>query len=280
MSFKPMFVLLIIVAVAGIAAQEPDRPPAFEVASMRPSRAGTESRVEVTPNGYRAVNVPLLRLMIEAYVPGAGSKAPFYEMNRVMGAPEWTKAEDFDVEARVSEADRTQWQKPPAQKVMLRAMLQALLSERCKLAVHREMRELPIYSLQVAKNGPKLKDAETADPAELERKHPGGIALPEGGVVLQGRQMSFFGTPMSTLAEMLSVPAGRPVEDRTGLTGRYDFALQLRDSNPPTGEAGTSPEPALSIFTALQEQLGLRLESAKGQVEMLVIDHVERPTEN
>ena len=104
----------------------------------------------------------------------------------------------------MGESDLLPWQKPDLQKAMLRAMLSELLWERCKLVVHREMKRVPMYALVLAKDGPKLKEAVSVDMAELGLKHPSGTALPGGGTLLnQGRQMSFFGTSIATLAEIL-----------------------------------------------------------------------------
>ena len=171
-----------------------------------------------------------------------------------------------------------------------REMLQALLADRFQLKAHRETRELPIYALVIAKNGPKLQESQ----------------IENGPFIRFGMgQLTFQGVAMSFLANMLSQPmlAGRVVQDRTGLKGKYDFKLEwmpdvaqiqrfraggggygtmsAQPLGPPAAGGDAGPEPSgPSIFAVLPEQLGLKLEPLKGQVEVLVIDHAEKPTEN
>jgi uncharacterized protein (TIGR03435 family) len=187
--------------------------------------------------------------------------------------------ERYDVVAKVDEADLADWQKPELKQTMLRVMLQAMLAERCKAVVHHESKEVPVYDLVVAKGGPKFRQAETVDAAELKKKHGGGGMVTGGGIAVHGPNgIQFYSISMAMLGQtVLSSVAGRPVLDKTGLTGRYDLALPW-SALPP--QPGASPADDESIFTTLPQALGLRLEPAKGQVEMLVIDHVERPTEN
>ncbi len=158
--------------------------------------------------------------------------------------------------------------------------LQALLAERCQLAIHRETKEQPVYALLVGKNGPKIQPVETKD----------GGAQPR---MMMGRGMvNGQGVELQMLATVLSNQLGRPVLDRTGLKGHFDIRLEwtpdpgqsitpLGGAPPPGVQAPPPPDPnGPSIFTAVQEQLGLRLESQKGPVEMIVIDRVEKPSEN
>jgi uncharacterized protein (TIGR03435 family) len=210
--------------------------------------------------------------------------------DQIEGAPAWLD-EPYDVVAKVEQADVVDWQKPEMRQTMLRAMLQAMLAERCKVVAHYGSKEAPVYELVVAKAGPKFKPAETTDTAELRRKHPeGGIMRGSITMALQGpSQTQYFAISMSILANtMLSSLVDRPVVDKTGLTGYYDLALPsaaLRRSPPPPPPGTSQPLDSASspldesIFAAL-EGLGLRLQSAKGRVETLVIDHVERPSEN
>jgi uncharacterized protein (TIGR03435 family) len=166
-------------------------------------------------------------------------------------------------------------------------MLRALLKERFKLVVHTEMRDVPMYALVVARGDGRLAsqlrraaiDCEAAEAAGevIPTPKPGerGLCDSEIGGEILGR-----GQRLSALARMLSLFAGRPVIDRTALTGGFDFDLRFPELNtppagaPPGGDAGTG------VFTALQEQLGLKLESTRGPLEFVVIDSVERPTEN
>ena len=154
----------------------------------------------------------------------------------------------------------------PASREKLMEMLQTLLVERFKLAFHRETRELPVYALVVGKNGPKLKEAADDEATEID-----------GG---DGDDLVFHGVPMGMLTGVLANSLDRPVFDETGLKGKYNFSLAWaeRRRKGATGEA-VSPD-APSIFTALQERLGLKLESRKAPVEMFVVDRLERPSEN
>jgi uncharacterized protein (TIGR03435 family) len=167
-------------------------------------------------------------------------------------------------------------------KQMLHAMMQTLLAERCKLVVHREMRERPIYALVVAKNGPKLKAAEQGEAEAIRAKHPDAVGVPGGsGFFVRGEKnghIDIYEATIGTLALLLSGPAGRSVVDKTGLTGIYDMHLDMGQKGPPPTDG--SADPGVSVFSSLQEQLGLKLESQKDQVEYLVIDRIERPSPN
>ena len=176
---------------------------------------------------------------------------------------------------------------------MLREMLQTMLAERCKVLAHYASRELPVYDLVIAKGGPKFKKAETLDAAELRRSHPAAGIMKGSGTMVEIEQESirFYAIPMSLLANtILSSVTDRPVLDKTGLSGYYDLTLPgsaLKPGRPPASPATPqTPDTALpplddeSIFTALPDALGLRLQPSKRPVETLVIDHVERPSEN
>jgi uncharacterized protein (TIGR03435 family) len=152
----------------------------------------------------------------------------------------------------------------------IRLMLQNLLTDRFQLKIHREMRDLPVFELAAAKNGAKLEEAADCGPSELKC----GLmttALTGGGMVKTARRVSMarFAEYLAALPDWAGI--GRPVLDRTGLTGLYDFSFEFA-----TGPNSTAP----SIFTALEQELGLKLESRREPVEMLVVDHVERPSEN
>ncbi len=258
------------------------------------------------------INHPLIGLFQIAYVPTGEGDSGFFRGARISGAPDWlSRTERLDVVAKVSEADMAEWQKPASQPKMLRTMMRALLEERLKTVVHIDSKTMPFFDLVVAKNGPKFKAAETVDSAELRTKHLGSLISPDGGAMVPAggmRQVNFFGVSMATLAPVLSYLSGRPVQDKSGLAGRYDFSIQMNFNllgpaiENATKKAGSSvdallpppPPPGLegssdalpsadsetSIFSVVQEQLGLRLEPDKGEVETLVIDHVERPSEN
>jgi uncharacterized protein (TIGR03435 family) len=278
---------------ANAAATAPAKAYAFDVISIRqnmnpmqPMAMGPQQgppQFGPTGDGYHMANQSLVLPLLTAYLPRVGGAA-FYAQDQVKGLPDWFMSERYDVDARIADEDRAQWQKPDAQKAMLQAMLQAMFAERCKLTVHREVKEVGVSSLVVAKGGPKFKET---DPTV---EHPGGIKLPWGGVMAfdPGKgTMSFYGASMASFASMMSSMGngGRPIQDKTGLTGNYDITLKMGDMmmGPQQGEQQGGPaanDPGVSITSLLQDQLGLKLVSEKGQVETLVIDHMERPSEN
>jgi uncharacterized protein (TIGR03435 family) len=167
-----------------------------------------------------------------------------------------------------------------------RLMLQSLLADRFRLTVHKETRVLPIYELVIAKSGPKLEETKGGD---SDGKGPNGV-MRQGMMVMGSGSLSGQGLPMTSLVRLLSRQLSRTILDKTRLTGRYDIALHCASDEGsippmPPGDAPAAPPPALestgpSIFTALPEQLGLKLQATKGPVETVVIDRVERPSEN
>ena len=160
---------------------------------------------------------------------------------------------------------------------MLQVMLQSMLADRLKLEVHRDIKEVPVYSLVVGKNGPKFKETNAAETHQgVTLPNGGGTVVPEDG----GHTIHFYAISMTSLAPLLTNWAGRPVQDKTGLTGKYDMQMP-NPAMPAAGADGIAPpaDPQGSVITAM-EDLGLKLVPGKGQVETLVIDHVERPSEN
>jgi uncharacterized protein (TIGR03435 family) len=256
----------VLASAVGVACAQ-ETAPTFEVASVRRDTAGGSKSAAVTADGFRMTNLPVLVPILKAYIPTTGGETAYFANDRIMGGPDWMRMDGYDIEAKVAAAELAEWHKPAAQNAMLRAKLQTLLVERCKLVVHREMKELPIYSLVAGKSGVKFTESKPGD------KRPAGVSLPGDAVLVPsngGQTLSFYGASMASVAQVLTNFAGRPVEDRTGLAGKYDLVLQ---------RGAPGDDAALSIFTAV-EDLGLRLEPAKAQVETLVIDHLERPSEN
>jgi uncharacterized protein (TIGR03435 family) len=261
-------------------ATEPAKAYAFEVVSIRQDKSAPSAGMQSfgpTADGYRMTNMLIGEAIITAYVPQVGGTA-FYTSDQVKGLPNWVNTERYDIDARIGDEDRAEWQKPEAQ----RAMLQAMFAERCKLAMHREVKEAEVYSMVVAKGGPKFKET---DPTV---EHPGGQKQPWGGVIVPAQNgLSFYGATMTSLASFISALAnpGHPVQDKTGLTGKYDLVMKFPPPPPPPapGEpqsATAAPDPRGSMAFSVLNDLGLKLEPAKGQVETLVIDHMERPSEN
>jgi uncharacterized protein (TIGR03435 family) len=186
-----------------------------------------------------------------------------------LGGPRWLESDRFDIEAKATG-------NPRREQVL--TMLQSMLADRFKLALHRETRELPVYEMAVAKGGPKFK--ARACVGQPGPDNPcGGFTVSLRGT-LTGRV-----APLAELAETLTTLLNRSVLDKTALTGKYDFDLKWTPDGTtirgPGDPDAPQPDPnGPSIFTAVREQLGLELKSAKGPVEVLVIDHVEKPDAN
>jgi uncharacterized protein (TIGR03435 family) len=225
-----------------------------------------------TPDGsFRGVNITLNSLFASAYD---------IKMDLISGAPGWVENAHFDVEAKVALEDAEAVKKLTQDQ--RRAMMRSLLEDRFHLKAHVETKTLPVYELVVAKGGSKLTLAAPDPP-------PSPDAKPDDPPKMRGRMMigpgSFEGTdiPIGNFVGNLGYIVNRTVIDKTGLTGKYDMKLkwipddQAMSAGPGSG-ANTDSGP--SIFTALEEQLGLKLVSSKGPVATLVIDHVEMPTEN
>ena len=223
------------------------QPPAFEAASVKLDRSGREQRWHREPGRLAVENLTLGDLVRYAYD---------VHSNQISGGPAWFDTDRWDIVAtagrEISESER-------------RRMLQTLLAERFQLTIRREMKDLPVYALVVAKGGPKLK------------ANTDGIERDEMDVSAAGFSQLFCqDVPMSRIAMILFNPTGRIVIDRTGIEGNFDFKLEWM---PDSARAAGNPDGA-SIFTAVQEQLGLKLESTKAPVEILVIERAERATEN
>jgi uncharacterized protein (TIGR03435 family) len=239
--------------------------PEFDVISIKPAKAGATGANSSFDNAtYTAANETLGEIIqYDAY----GITAP-----RILGIPPALEKARFDIEAKIDPVEYARMQAlPGAQRTeQFQLQVRQLLAERFKLVVHTETRELPVYALVVAKGSPKLKAAQKPD-SNSGRSRTG---------YLNGEGMTMEHLANS-LTRTSSAELGRLVIDKTGLTGKYDLTLRWTPDtgNPPmlNGEPDTS---APSIFTAIQEQLGLKLESTKGPVSVLVIDHAELPTLN
>jgi uncharacterized protein (TIGR03435 family) len=273
-----------VTAQAATAAATSARAYAFNVISIRENKTPVGALGDTLPfgptaDGYRMTNSGLGNaLLMTAYVPQVGGSAMF-RLDQVKGIPDWLGNERYDIDARIADEDRAEWQKPEARKKMLQAMLQAMFVERCKLAVHRELKDADAYSLVVAKGGPKFKETDpTVD-------HPGGLTLPWGGVMVPSKDgMNMYGASMASFVPYIAMRmnVGRPIQDKTGLTGKYDLVMKRQDmgSAPDEQQGGVPAYDPDSAMHSVLNDLGLKLESTKGQVETLVIDHMERPSEN
>jgi uncharacterized protein (TIGR03435 family) len=255
----------------------PSKAMAFDVVSIRQNVSTDFPRngpppFGPTPTGYRMTNSPLLLPILAAYVPQGGGSA--FTPDRITGLPDWAMQERWDIDAKVADEDIAEWQKPASQAKMLPAMMQAMLVERCKLAVHRDMKESSVYQLVVGKSGPKFKETNP------DEEHPGGFKLPWGGVLVpsNGGTQTLYGASMASVASVLSLIGGpnlgRQIQDKTGLTGKYDITIK-----PPAPTPGEAYDPSAMLYSVVEE-LGLKLDSGKAQVETLVVDHMERPSAN
>jgi uncharacterized protein (TIGR03435 family) len=264
-------------AAAPTAQAPTDKPASFEVVSIRKDTSITVGRDEiaVTRDGWHMAHGSLMAALLTAYIPTTPD-AMMYTTATLAGIPDWMRTELYDIDAKVAPADLAAWQDPARQRVIVRTMMQAMLADRCKLAVHRGTKEVAVYSLVIGKGGPKLKAAVPGDP------HPGATPIPGGGEFLANDgtgKAAFYDAPVRALAVVLSNLAERPVEDKTGLTGLYDMTFRRPRAGGPSTEPDTAPNPAPTIFD-VAESFGLKLEPAKSSVETLVIDHIERPSEN
>jgi len=252
------------------AQQRSVLPLAFEVASIKPTQSsgggvsggcrGIDSKF--APNDPR-VNVPLGRCVITAgrlsHLMGIAFQM---SLQRISGFPDWDGPSRFDLEAKADDPTT-------ATEQQLLSMLQNLLSERFKLALRHITTELPVFALLVGKNGPKLHASE------LDARSP----VPE----VKGSALVLKGYSLADLADFLSnLPSiGRPVHDMTGINGRFDFTFNLLESQPESiGDLKMAIATWQNAVNDVQGPLGLTLESQKGSIDSLVIDHAEKPTSN
>jgi len=267
-----------LIAVSSVAfamgqTQPLEKRPEFDVASLKPNLKHERFFIKTAPGGkLSAANITLKRLIAVAY------SVTDYQ---IFGVVNWLESQTFDLEAQAP---------GPADLGQIRLMLQSLLDERFKLKIHRETRELPIYSLVLAKaggNGPGLLRSPGGDcsaattsqdsPPDASRRPP----IPCGTVNPGFGRISGRRGHISQLADRLSTILGRTVIDETGLTGTFDIDLSwtpdpaFEPGIPPPGQS-RSDLSGPSIFTALEEQLGLHLRSGKGPVETIVVDSAER----
>jgi uncharacterized protein (TIGR03435 family) len=271
-----------ILAAFGLFAQSGAVPLTFEVASIKPSSpdARGTSLTFQPPNGLQVTNAPLRMVITFAY-----DIRDF----QLSGGPAWIGTERYDILAKADRlpgsenvpADPRKMtdQQRTAMQQQMRERVRALLAERFQLVIHRETKDAPVYALVVAKGGSKLQAVQEAADG------PVGLRMGRG-------QLTGMAAPMPMLANVLSSQLGRPVVDKTGLREKYNFKMEWTPDSSQGGEKpgllppGVEPPPVSSdpdgpsIFTAIQEQLGLRLESQKGPVATIVIDRVEKPSAN
>lgn len=275
--------VLLAAAAVALFGQSPARPK-FEVASIKPSQEQRFMMVRPLPGGRFTATAPLRLLMQNAYGP-FGMQA-----FQIVGGPSWIDSDRWEIEAK---ADGN------ATRADVFQMLQSLLEDRFRLKIHHEARQLPVYNLVVARNGPKLPPPKEGGCVEVNPDAPparpvgggfpcgraGIMGLPSGARIAGGKLL------MPEFTRVLSIVMGRIIIDKTGFASPFDatlnFAPDPNTAGLPVAIGPSGPVPPSSsdaayppIFTAIQDQLGLKLEPAKGPVDVLVIDHVERPSAN
>jgi uncharacterized protein (TIGR03435 family) len=256
----PCVAILLVFTTTAALSQAPDPPKSdpvskplpWDVVSVKPHKVGDDvgSWMRTTPAGFSAI------VAVRSLIMTANN---LIMLDQVSGLPGWAENENFDVEGKMDAEAAEAFKKLSRndQAYQRRLMMQTLLADRFKLKVHHDLRELPVYNLLIAKNGVKMKEASQAE------DYSWSMGL--------GRITS-KGMPIASLAVCLSNPVGRMIVDKTGLTGKYEIDLTWAwNDDPASGDSGPS------LFTALQ---GLRLEPAKAPIDVVVIDHIERPSEN
>jgi bla regulator protein blaR1 len=297
---KSVFLLALGISVIALPllSQAPaGTKPSFEVATVKTSDPGQRgSSIMNQPGGRLVVSgMPLRALVTFAY------RVRDFQIS---GGPGWMVSDRWDIEARAEEGSipKQTGMPDPNTPDPMALRLQSLLEERFQLKIHRDRKELPVYELSIAKSGSKMKLSDDQTPFQPpERGAPPPQPLQRGGQM--GRYSMRIGrgnleavaVDFANFVQALSQTVGRTVDDKTGLKGLYDIKLQwtpeVGAGGGPGGPGGPAPlagpeaappqDPSgPSIFTAVQEQLGLKLDSAKGQVDVLVIDSVQKPTEN
>jgi bla regulator protein blaR1 len=297
---------LLLVGVLGVACGLPLRGqvlhasgplPSFEVVSIKPMKMMGGPPPPLMPGGGPGGEQVISQIQIRGGMPTGAPRVASDRMHMVMparmliaaaynlpmlsaksqmeGGPEWVDTNRYEIDAKIEEAMNAAMQKMPAaeRQQQVELMEQSLLAERFKLQVHFETRELPEYALVVAKGGPKMKAAAEGEAKQFSVMGTG-----------QGSEMKATAQTVGDLARMLQMQpemSGRLVVDQTGLAGAYDFAMKwTREQGADAEGAGSVGGDAPTYFTALQEQLGLKLVPTKGMVEVVVIDHIELPSEN
>jgi uncharacterized protein (TIGR03435 family) len=259
--------------LAAAQAQAQAQKPAFEVASIKSNtREQGPGSLGVFGGRLIATAVTLRPILQLAYRPATGRLLDY----QFIGAPDWIDKDRYDIDAK-PEGDAR-----PIPRERLQLLVQSLLEDRFRLKAHRETRELPVYYLFVSKDHPKIQlSTDQTPPKPVEAPDSG--PLPRGtytsredasGVTITARAI-----PISTFVSLLQNRIDRVILDKTNLNGLFDIDLKCSRELRPDGAA--SPDMAApSLSTAIQEQLGLKLESSKGPVEILVIDSVGKPSEN
>ncbi len=288
-SIALMFLHHVFLSARLVQAQSRDPVPSFEVATVRPNHTDDgSSHVWRRDGRFEVQNLTLKQIMVIAYALQSDAL--------ISGSGDTLLAQHYDINAKVDDQQEAAMAKMSydERRGQTALMLQSLLADRFNLKVHWQKRKLPVYALVVAKDGPKFKPfapqpaVAAASPQQTPRSMGQvGLSL---NVNSQGAKLAATGQPIVALARMLANQKeveGRTVIDRTGLDGKYDYTMHWTPEQsfqtPKAGDNGLAQPvggDGPSLFTALQDQLGLKLRAEKGEVETIVVDHVERPSEN
>jgi uncharacterized protein (TIGR03435 family) len=256
--------------------KDADRIPSYDLVSIHKTPDATTARgMDNQPNGLSARGETLRSLIGEAY----GFSLGLMSEQQLVGTPDWGKTQRFDIRAkvdsedvpRVAELEKAETMLVQARQMVSRTpgyrmvMLQRLLEDRFKLKVHYEQKVMSLFEMTIAKGGVRMKVAHPTDPED-------------GSMSWSGGKMSGQNVPMSFIPAIFALVLERPVEDKTGTEGNFDFEMHWArlgdEGDNATGDVGPS------LFTAVQEQMGLKLRASKGPVWVIVVDHAEPPSEN
>lgn len=262
-------VFLFLAAVATMAQTTTSHRSEFAVTSVKSTTAACCSQGGVGNGKGGGRVVTLKMLMATAYR---------VQQFQISGGPGWIDSDRFDVEGKADDLN--------ASFEQLRLMLQSLLEDRFQLKLHRETREASVYTLVVAKDGPRIKLSSDQTSPDLNGPVPAGAGPGRGAIRIGAGSLIGNAATLALFSRMLSQRLDRMVIDKTGLTGRYDFQLKWTpDGWESNQDPAGNPLPSTnvlgaSVFTAIQEQMGLKLAAARSPVEVLVVDHAERPAGN
>ncbi len=292
--FRSVWLLILVgIAICGSALSAQSKPATetnrlpdttahsrFAAVSIRKSARGNPTRTTLTPSpdGYRAVNQPLAFAIMLAYEP----QLNLWSQDSVpLNLPNWAKDDSYDIQAKIDPVDTTQWQRQGPENRMLKAMLQSMLEDRCKLIAHWVPTETTGYALMASKRGLRLKKAVPGEPIPPNGNPvminlaavPGATYYP----IRPGETRTtfpFYNVSMQVLAQWLSESSRVYIVDKTGLSGGYDFVLTRL-----TAEEASASDPGPPIKYDINA-LGLKLVPVKVPTGRLMIDHLERPTPN
>jgi uncharacterized protein (TIGR03435 family) len=261
----------LLVAIPHLQAQAPavtptvdGKVPSYDVVSIKPDHTDNgHISIRIDDGNFDALNVTLKTLILGAYN---------LKEAQLFGLPKWGDSAHFDIKAKIINPDKKQLEALTPEE--FQSMQQPILANRFQLKFHRERKILPVYELVTIKGGPKFREI-----TPIEQKSDAGVnGVRAGGISVHNRNLVATGIPISRLADQLSAQLQRVVVDKTGLAGNYNFQLSWSpdDAGPPSPDVAAPPD----IFTALEEQLGLKLQPGKEEMDTFVIDHVEYPSEN